>query len=248
METILIPDKPSIGVVIGTKGATAHIHMHLETWKRHYPEVPLLVHDDCSEQIRDLHTLCCDYGADFSFNSVEHGHVVGDLTIFWHGLLWAKAKGLDLLVKFSRRFIPLEDFRPSLVALAVESQYATYSNECIAHRFGFRTESMAMHVPTWLSQHQLKDFRRRCIQKDTYLPEKYFHDWSKNIHPSCKACIEYEKAHPPKHQGYGAWEWLGHSRRHKYTTHLWHESARLREYAGQAYQWGLMYEPRQFQV
>lgn len=250
MTDKIIPDNPKIGIVVGTFAAVPYIHMHLEARKRLYPDCPILIHDDCSDSLQTLNRLCSEYEADLSFSSIRHGHIIGDMVVFWSGLLWAKRQGIDILVKFSRRFIPLTDFRPSLTELAVRSQYATYSAECTAYGFGFRTEAMGMHVETWLSQHQIADFRRRTKDNDMLngLPESFFHTWAANVHPPCDANKLYEKQNKPKHGAYGNWHYLGNSRNIKYPHFLWHNSSTIRDYAMQAKEWGLSYEGRDFKV
>src|SRR4051812_17433137 len=99
--THLFRDEPRVGMVVGTFAAVPYIHLQLEARRRFYPGVPLLVHDDGSHRVADLRKLCARYGCDFEHNERRQPPCVGDLTAFVGGLLWADARGLDLLVKVS---------------------------------------------------------------------------------------------------------------------------------------------------
>ena len=109
---------PPFALVIGTFASTAYIHLQLEARRRLYPEVPLLVHDDASPAAEILQALCGAYGAGFIRTPLRLPPCKGDLSAFARGLDWARGLGADVLVKLSRRFIPLTDWRPSLAALA----------------------------------------------------------------------------------------------------------------------------------
>src|SRR6476646_5428703 len=75
-----IPAGPKIGLVIATYGATPFIHLALEVRQRLYPSIPLLVHDDASDEQDALARLCQQYGAELEVNSVRLAHEMGDLS------------------------------------------------------------------------------------------------------------------------------------------------------------------------
>jgi len=54
----------NLGIVIGTCGTPAFIHLHLEISKRLYPEKILVVDDDSSE-FETIKNLCEEYNANF---------------------------------------------------------------------------------------------------------------------------------------------------------------------------------------
>lgn len=140
---------PRIGLVIGTFGSPAYVHLHLEVHHRLFPGVPVLVHDDASQETERLASLCDEYGAEFSSNSERAGHQRGDLSVLIAGLHWARANGIELLVKMSRRFLPLEDWTGPLSVLAMDSQYATYSSWTRSWDYGFRSECLGVAVQPW---------------------------------------------------------------------------------------------------
>ena len=136
----------NLGIVVGTRGTPAFIHLHLEISKRLYPEKILVVDDDSSES-ETIQNLCEEYTADFlpkiglksNFNDGVHKvcinckqekltindicqqcnrHFLGDIGLTASGLRWAKNNNIELLVKFSRRFIPLYDWRQELLRIA----------------------------------------------------------------------------------------------------------------------------------
>ena len=61
----ILADPLSIGVVIGTFAAVPYIHLHLEAWRRLFPHIRLLVHDDASPEQERLRRLCAEYGCEF---------------------------------------------------------------------------------------------------------------------------------------------------------------------------------------
>lgn len=145
------PRLPSVGVVVGTYGALPYIHLHLGIRARLYPEMPFLVHDDCSPQRDELAALCARYDADFISSTMRNGHYGGDTSAFMHGLCWAPSRGVNWLVKFSRRFVPLYDFRLEVARNAVSFPFPTQTGYHVGnhHEFGFTTSAIAMHVGAW---------------------------------------------------------------------------------------------------
>lgn len=238
----IMPQPPRIGLIIGTYAAVPYIHLQLESWRRHCQDMALLVHDDCSPQWREIRALCRDYGAEFSTNSSRLGHVVGDMVVFEQGLEWAVQRKIDLLVKFSRRFVPLVEWQSSLTALACESQFATYSSLCQFHGFGFRTEALAMHVHSWLTYGGLGPIQAQIAIGSSDLVEAVVHAGAQKVHShACSACQKYEAAHPSPHDasGYAHWPLMGNNRCQPRADLLWHESCRPAEYHRALLQYGI---------
>jgi hypothetical protein len=239
MDRIIHSLNPPVGLIIGTYAAVPYVHLQLEMWRRYCDGVPVLVHDDCSPKSAELAELCAAYGAGFHATPLRMGHITGDLRVLLHGLEWASASRVELLVKFSRRFVPLVNWQPDLCALAMETQYATYSAQCRHYRYGFRTECMAMHVPSWMTNGGLgllKSHKRGC------LPESAVHGAARHVHRSnCEWNRRYERLHPreARSDGYGTWELPGDNRREPRREFLWHNSSRPRDYFRKAVHYGI---------
>ena len=238
---------PRLALVIGTYGSVPYVHLGLESHRRHYSGVPVLVHDDCSPRRAELAELCRQYGASFQVNSSKRCHTVGDLSVFLGGLAWARRLGVDLLVKFSRRFVPLFDWTPALVRLAHESQEATFSNVCLNLNWGFRSEVVGMHVRSWAPC--AERIRWDVLTQDETFVEGFVHDLARAIEP-CRACARYRRANPRESwcDGYCPWPLLGENRVVRVPGVLWHHACAPTEYHEVARTWGLPYGERDFEV
>lgn len=73
---------PSVGVVIGTFAAVPYVHLQLESWRRNYPQTPLLVSDGASPVADELRKLCASYDAVFVSNPARLRQTVGDLSAY----------------------------------------------------------------------------------------------------------------------------------------------------------------------
>lgn len=245
IERILTTPHPTVGLVIGTHGSVPYIHLQLELWRRCYGNIPLLVHDDCSPEGEELRALCDLYGADFSRNDEPFGHFAGDLTAFAHGLRWAQENGIELLAKFSRRFAPRINWVMELQLLAYVTQYATFSNVCQFHQFGFRTECLGMHVPSWMTSGACEWIEQtaRAGQCKDVLVELTMHGYAREVHRSnCLFNKLYETVHPPTSgaDGYAPWSLLGTSRMQRLPHVLWHDVHRPFEYYLEAVSCGIL--------
>jgi hypothetical protein len=231
-----------LGVVIGTYGSVPYVHCHLESARRNYP-VPILVHDDCSPQRLELLKLCHDYGTDFQSTPCNLGHQPGDAAVFHASLLWAKQRGIELLVKLSRSCLPTRDWREGLLQLAKETQYATYSNECRRYNYGFRTEILALHVDSWLGV--INDLAEYVAARRIDLPEQFIHDLARRLHAdNCQLNRDYEKLHPPTSgkEAYGVWDFIGTNRHHRRPELLWHDCCLPADYLQYSLSLGLPYQ------
>ena len=251
-----------MGLVIGTYGSVPYIHLQLEAWRRHCAEMPLLIHEDASPHAGRLRELCAEYGAEFFGNCARWGHVPGDLLAYINGLAWARQAGVELLVKFSRRWIPLTPWQAQLGQLAFDSQFATFSGRCLAFGFGFRTECLAVHVPTWVATDALRPIRETLArigsldpslsadQQRVVLVEAVVHRAAQRAHEvRCVECEAYESKHPMADGcGYYAeWPLLGTNRREPRAHVLWHNASRSQEYHRALIQWGIdCYAPEDF--
>lgn len=249
-EAIFDPAKqPKIGLVVGTFGSVPYVHLGLESWRRHYSAVPLLVHDDCSSSKEALASLCGRYGATFETNSGRR-QPGGDLSVFAGGFRWAQSLELDVLVKFSRRFIPLHNWFPGLCKLACETQYATFSNVCVDHRLGFRTECIAMHVHSWLLTGAVDKMRRDAMESRPNFVEGLIHGMSIEVaQRACRRNLEYVATHPKQHdhRGYGDWPLLGTSKAKPRPEVLWWNANPPRDYWQLSRAWELPYSLSDFE-
>lgn len=244
------PSQPlRIGMVIGTFAAVPYIHLQMEARKRFYPDIPVLVHDDCSERSGELANLCKAYGVAYESNAARQPHHLGDLTAFLGGLNWAEGQQLDLLVKVSRRWLFRVNWVPDLERLAIESQYSTFSNWTSSYAFGFRTECMAMSVSHWSLPHIRRDISDAVIRRKPVFVENFMHQFAiVQESANCKMADEWRRSHPtpPERAGYAAWELMGTDRCRKEPSRLWHDSDAAADYMLLAKSWGLNYSAVDF--
>jgi hypothetical protein len=142
-------DMKKIGLVIGTFAAVPYVHLQLEFSSRLHPKIPVLVHDDRSPAEEILKSLCRKYCAGFQTNQSRLGWRSGDYSVILHGIEWGLKEELDIVVKMSRRFIPLFNWIPGLLNLCQEDPAATYSGPCSDFGFPIRSECMAVNTAAW---------------------------------------------------------------------------------------------------
>lgn len=245
---------PEVGVVIGTYAAVPYVHLQLESLKRFHPGTPCLVVDDGSPDRDRLAALCHTYGAEFRSRAARIGHIPGDMTAFLLGLDWARAQGVKLLVKFSRRWIPVAPWMDEARKLWVETGAATLNNHCSFHSFGFRSECVAMDVDLWTGS--TREIERRLAdavklgpsmtaeQQNFFLVEGIIHQAALTAEAKApERYREWRAAHPPrKHcEGYAEWSWMGTDRRTPRPHVLWHEWTRAERYRAKLLEWGIDY-------
>jgi hypothetical protein len=236
----IIPDNPTVGIAIATHACVPYVHMQLEARKRFYPDVPALVVDDCSPDFRELANLCKQYGADFISNPQRLGHVKGDIASYRHAIQWAAAKGLDLVVKVSRRWIIMKPWVEDFKRLAILTQYPTYSNRCDHYGFGFRSECIGLHVDSWL---QTVPTMLEAIQgPDPGLAEAFYDQRCSQAIPLCEMAKDYQAEHP----GWATWDLLGTNRHAVPPWILWHNALTPEVYHMKAKEWGLPYSVEAF--
>jgi hypothetical protein len=245
----LFPDVPRMGMVVGTYAAVPYVHLQLEARKRFYPTAPLLVHDDGSHKSTELHSLCELYGCDFEFNETRQPPTIGDLTAFFGGLLWAKFRSLDLIIKVSRRWIFRTDWTFSLAALAVQSQYATFSSYTTSFNFGFRTECVGLAMRAWTREHVLTDLAGSIEKGQSVFVEAHIHEHARQFErQNTRAAEQWRQGHPmpSDRTGYALWTLLGTDRCERSPFFLWHDSCGPQDYYTLAREWGLPYTPDDF--
>ncbi len=214
--------------------------------KRKYPHIPILVHDDGSHKQDELKALCVKYGAGFESNNVRLPPFMGDLTTYVGGLKWAADSGADILVKMSRRFLPTENWSSSLSALAMESQYPTFSSWCRSYKFGFRTECVGMSVRRWIDMGLFGNIVNTVSGNATPdLVEAYMHRLAR--HAVINLCYEAHAydvrvgQRPFDRDGYAVWPFMGTDRREKCQGFVWHNSHKPVDYLNVSESMGLPY-------
>ena len=226
-EAIFAPPL-AIGLVVGTFAAVPYVHLHLEARRRLYPDVPLLVHDDASPKQEELQQLCADYGCEFESNDTRRPACVGDISCLLGGLLWGEWNRLDIVVKMSRRFVPLVDWAADLRALALASQYPTYSNTCKASGYGFRSECVGMAVNAWIANRAHEQLAMVALAPETPFVEGALHHIAKSIADfRCKEAMRWDEvqgARPHDRDGYAPWDFMGTDRSRRRPQFLWHQS------------------------
>lgn len=266
-EFIDSPLSPTIGIIIGTFGATPFIHLHLEIRKRFYPQIPIIVHDDASAEQDALKKLCDQYNAHFMTTSTRGGHYLGDYSTYVKGFEWAQNHQLDVLVKFSRRFIPLYDWTFELRRIFYSFPYPTVTSYDTGYGLGFCTECIAFSVAAWTASvddepsayEQISRLNQDCIGKCV---EAYMHNHARKIFQSYiagKISIPFLNAERlkrdvrmnPKHwevESYAHWHLAGHSRRELKHGALWYEplEGANERYARIARRLGLLYSASDF--
>jgi hypothetical protein len=249
MHKLIDCPQPVVGLVIGTFAAAPYVHLALESRQRNYPDIPLLVSDDGSPNREELRALCERYGAEFVSATKRKKHMLGDISAFVHGLEWALKNELELLVKMSRRFIPLQNWVPGLQRLAYETQYATYSNRCDHFGYGFRTECVAFHTRSWCDLGALEELRAFLTRNESVFVEASIHNLARRVHKSnCEANRAYEKLNPRPGEAdaYGPWSVMADKRTTPTPNILWHDSNLSHDYWQAALRYGLSYHAQAF--
>jgi len=247
-EQTSVPADPKIGLVIGTFAASPYIHLHLESWKRNQLNVPLLVHDDSSHQNMRLRELCNNYNCEFTSTRSRRTHVMGDLSAILQGMLWAKQKKLDYVVKMSRRFIPLNNWLGGLRELITHSRHHTFSNITRSYGFGFRTECVGFCLDDWMQPEVFGDMCTSLVVNHELFMEGYIHDLARKLNILNKAAAQWDIDHnrPPEANAYAVWPFMGEDRCTRYEHFLWHLSHSPEEYARQARECQLPYSPADY--
>ncbi|MGO8673018.1 MAG: hypothetical protein ACLQVD_16875 [Capsulimonadaceae bacterium] len=236
---------PSVGMVIGTYGTPAYIALQIAARNRWYPHVPLLVHDDGSPDAERLAALCKASGVDFVGRSQRSGWSLGDMAAVVAGLDWGRQKGLDIVIKVSRRYVLCHDWVPGLQQLAYGTQAATYGNACGFFGIRFRPECMATHVGAWHAAGAVEEMRGRVARGRRVA--KWIEEWYQSlvlhVHLSQapRTVRRWEHLFPrdAHWRGYALWPMMGMSRKSRMPGVLWHDINSCDEYRALARELGL---------
>lgn len=236
---------PTVGVLISTFAAVPYVHLLLESLRRERCNPPVIVCDDGSKQAEPLAAICEDYPAKFVTRVRSPHHFVGDLASLAEGLRWADYNEIGLLVKFSRRFMPITPWTDDLQKLAISTQMPTFSHECTRYGFGFRTECMALHVPSW--QIALPRLQEQVDKAEPCFVEAFVHDLARFVmQDACTVARRYNATRPPDKNAYAVWPLMNDSRHTRDVGYLWHDCDTPLDYARVAKCWGLPYGAADF--
>lgn len=240
----------NIGIVIGTYASVPYIHLQVEARRRFYPEVPALVHDDASIGAKALADLCDEYDVDFESNSTHQPPYAGDLSVFVGGLLWARERQLNLLLKVSRRWIFLTDWRPSLIELAAESDYPTIGQQGWDDGFRLRTECLALRVDDWTQPLAMQELMRPLQYQHTLFVEDHIYRLARRLEGTLSPqAIRWRHGHavPETLKGVAHWGLIEPRKSTRSDHYLWHDAASPEDYAQIARSWGLNYTAADFE-
>jgi hypothetical protein len=266
-----VPADASIGIVIGTHGSVAYVHLGLELLRIHNPDVRVLVHDDSSDEQEWLAQLCSFYRADFVSTKGRRRETVGDASAFAEGLKWGEREGLDIVVKVSRRFLFDRPFAASLREVMHNLEYATATAPCAHFSFGFRSECVAMAVEPWVRSGALAEFEEFVRQNQPHgLPEAWHHELARKVHkfahplasgadddhhPACDYVVRSEQRYGRRNgngdeswDAYAWWPLMGLSRPSVVPGVYWHNSHEPADYATLADHYHLPYDAAAFTV
>jgi len=236
-------DNPKIGVVIGTYGCIPYIDLQLHFLKNVNHIDNILIHDDCSPYQEQLKELTNKYNVDFYSTQKRMWHKscigsIGDTNSFYQGLLWSKYKGLDILVKLSRRLIPCYNWKDSLIQLALNSDASTFSSFCTKDPFNIRTEGIGLNVDIWTKSYPLQGLLWTIENEYSIFAEFWMHEMAKTLSGNnySQKWKEYCDKHKYGylHSGYGMWQdILGtcrYTNENRHENVLWHMYNSIEDY------------------
>ena len=243
---------PRLGLVISTYGSPAHVALALAVRRKLYPTLPVLVHDDASPEGDAVQQVCQEFDAEFQTNSARLGHEMGDLSGIVGGLRWAQERGIELLVRMTRRFVPFTDWTVGLTKLAVAAQAGTYGQVCHKYRFNIRSECVALYTGHWALPEIAGPMTQYMLNsRERFFVERYLYTLVGKVYEmSCRKALDWERAHgtiEPRLM-YAPWDFLETSRVTPSTQYLWHEMATPASYAQFARKFGLNYPESAFTV
>lgn len=211
----MIPSDLSAGIVLGSYAVWPElIDLQIRTIRRFAGPVPILVADDagpCQEGLQSIvrsHT-----GVELQSNPERIGHVGGDISAVWRGLIWADKRKLRYLAKLSQRFFWLTTrWLQDGVAQLAKSGRPLLARQCVGReKFPLRTESCIYDVAQWARPETLAGITPRTWGKP--------HTGESVIYRALADLGSYEP-----------WKALEDDRYRKSAGYLWHCAARPSDY------------------
>jgi hypothetical protein len=97
----------NVAIALGTYRFTDFVRLNLLQLQRIWPDSPILISDDKSDQSDDIKKLAEEFGCAFSGSTIRRGHFAGDIQSAVNGLSFAEQVGADIMLKLSQRLIPV---------------------------------------------------------------------------------------------------------------------------------------------
>lgn len=241
-----------VGLVVGTFGSIAHIHLQLEMATREYPFAKILIIDDSSPLQDNLRKLCQEYNAEFITSKVNLGHMRGDVFIVSECLKWAKENNIPWVYKLSRRFLPMVNIFQDLSTIT-ESEYATYSNTC---DWGIRSECVLFNTYLWIERcyNALNDYLQYAIRDGLHhpVPEVLYTKLCKRFYYSVSLhnnnILDQNQNSQQLDRGciFGLLPFLNSNRSEPSSTFLWHSSNSQNDFLKLSQKFNLPYQINDF--
>ena len=146
---------------------------------------------------------------------------------------------LDILVKFSRRFVCVSEFATRLKALALASDAFTFGLDCAFGGLPLRTECVAFNVKAWTQPWVSNCLNSLVKGRVPIFAEFWFYDMAHTIAYG-NGSEKYREFMRKQNRGpmadcYAAWrDLLPPSRREKSPNALWHQVDAVEDYAAAA--------------
>lgn len=189
-----------VGVVIGTCGSSDIIRLQLHYLKNINKIENVLIVDDYSQEQDLLKTICDKYNVDLIISPYElpYIHLIGcsgDNYCIYKGLEWAKNKKLDVILKFSRRFIPCYKWIDDFKNLVKKSDGITFSSYSDKMKMGFRTECFGMNTNVWNNDVVMNNIKYIIDNDIPILAEYWYHNIAKYLdyYNHSKTWLEFKK-------------------------------------------------------
>lgn len=231
--------EPRIGVVVSTYAGVPYIHLQMEARCRHYPHIPILIHDDSSHREDELRRLCSRYGAEFQTTSsfgarCRLGHKLGDLSAFLQALQWGVGRELDIVLKLSRRFVPLTNWARSLEGLALGVAGATFGAYYLNRKDSIRTDCLAISIPHWIGAQR---HHHLVSQIAAFWKDDAFDLFVENVMLMNARAVSASVAASPRLPEIVPWPYLISDQ----PAYLWHDIHMGGDYFKVSNSWGLDY-------
>ncbi|WP_157469282.1 hypothetical protein [Gemmata sp. SH-PL17] len=148
----LRPGDPGVGLAIGSYKWPELVELQIRVARATCGPVPVLVSTDHPEGVPALAAVCDRYPDVYLWpNATRLGHTGGDLAVYWKGVMWGAARGLEVVAKVSQRMVFtgaywLQDGARELLASGLPVASRASSG---APRWPLRTEAALLDVGAW---------------------------------------------------------------------------------------------------
>lgn len=236
-----------IGFAIGTYGTPSYVELNVRKLLSFGIEPEdILVIDDASGDER-LPVICKELGVGFESNEKNLGHFPGDFRVFSRAVGWGFVKGYDLVVKVSRRFICLEDPRPSLEALHERFNASCYGTRNHVLQLPLRTEFVALNVSHW--RYFIPELEDQGYDQDnrTGTFEHWFVEIAKvvqTLHLRYSKNVDYKDL---QRFGFIYWDFVHFNVSYRSEKQLWHFANEPKDYFEAAKSIGMKCESSDFE-